>query len=395
MAGLLLTSFSTPSIYADNEKVNETKIGIEQAVKEQVKIKGEILDLHEEIEQLDIQLIDVWELIKDYDEKLVNLNAHISTFNQEYTKQKEEVETLQSNMEELKKIQEQNMEYFKERAKVFHETSQDSNFLEVVLGSTSFGDFIHRVWSFNKISELDSETHENLENSYKKLKEYRGEVTTELTVLKEQKEQLEELNLHYLEIQAEKEHYLGQLEDEMKRKRTLLNDKKNQKNQAEQKEKQLKEELKNRERLLLQAKSDNEVVTTNNDNGMFVIPSKGRYSSPFGARWGRMHNGIDIATPIGTQVVAAAAGKVKWAQYVNGYGNTVLITHQINGKTYETLYAHLNSFKVKVGQEVSQGMVIAESGNTGASTGPHLHFEVHVGTWNSKKTNAIDPLSIL
>ena len=110
-------------------------------------------------------------------------------------------------------------------------------------------------------------------------------------------------------------------------------------------------------------------------NQMFIRPVQGRISSPFGPRWGSHHDGKDYAVPIGTPVKAAGGGRVVYVGWSSGYGNTVIIQHQ---QGMRTLYAHLNSFNVSSGQRVNRGQVIASSGNTGRSTGPHLHFEVRV-----------------
>lgn len=105
----------------------------------------------------------------------------------------------------------------------------------------------------------------------------------------------------------------------------------------------------------------------------FDWPLTGRISSRFGPRWGRMHQGLDIAVPTGTPVRAAAAGTVTYAGAMGGYGNIVIIDH---GNRVETRYAHNSRIVVRVGQRVKRGEVIAYSGNTGNSTGPHLHFEI-------------------
>ncbi|OWY12619.1 peptidase M23 [Thioclava sp. F34-6] len=101
-----------------------------------------------------------------------------------------------------------------------------------------------------------------------------------------------------------------------------------------------------------------------------------RFSSPFGWRWGRMHEGVDMAAPIGTKVYAPADGVVIAAEHERGYGNIIKIRHDFG---ITTRYGHLNKFHVKVGQKVSQGEWIADMGNTGHSTGPHLHYEVRLG----------------
>lgn len=108
--------------------------------------------------------------------------------------------------------------------------------------------------------------------------------------------------------------------------------------------------------------------------GELIYPANGGYiSSQYGMRNGRMHNGIDIARPAGFQIYAADNGVVSSAGWENGYGNTIRINHN-NGM--ETVYAHLKSINVSVGQTVGQGRQIGVMGTTGRSSGIHLHFEV-------------------
>jgi len=101
----------------------------------------------------------------------------------------------------------------------------------------------------------------------------------------------------------------------------------------------------------------------------------GRFSSPFGSRWGRMHKGVDWACSVGTTIKASSGGTIASAGWVNGYGYCITISHP-DGK--KTRYAHLSKILVSSGERVKQGEKIALSGNTGNSTGPHLHFEIFV-----------------
>ena len=110
-------------------------------------------------------------------------------------------------------------------------------------------------------------------------------------------------------------------------------------------------------------------------------------TSNFGPRWGRMHKGIDWACPTGTKVFASSNGVVVSAGYVSGYGNCVLISHP-DGRM--TRYAHNSKLLVKAGQSVSQGEVIALSGSTGHSTGPHVHFEILI---NGSQVNPVNYLN--
>ena len=117
------------------------------------------------------------------------------------------------------------------------------------------------------------------------------------------------------------------------------------------------------------------VNTVRATNGYYIKPMQGRLTSGYGPRNGRYHYGDDYGAPIGTPIVAAAPGVVTRARtgWGGGYGNYMIVKHP-NGT--ETLYAHLNKFNVRVGQSVARGQQIAENGNTGRSTGPHLHWEV-------------------
>ena len=121
-------------------------------------------------------------------------------------------------------------------------------------------------------------------------------------------------------------------------------------------------------------------------SGRFIWPVNGTFTSPFGYRWGRLHAGIDIAVPEGTPLRAADGGTVAIAGWTGGYGNYTCINH---GGGVSTCYGHQSRIGVSVGQSVSQGQVIGYSGNTGNSTGPHLHFEVRIGG------NPVDPMGYL
>lgn len=128
-------------------------------------------------------------------------------------------------------------------------------------------------------------------------------------------------------------------------------------------------------------------VIPSRGDGTFAWPAVGGYiSSKQGTRWGKFHKGIDIARPSDRTIKAADNGIVKFAGNSSGYGNKVVIDHQ-NG--YETVYAHLSSINVSVGETVSKGSKIGVMGSTGNSTGIHLHFEIY------KNGNLENPLDYL
>lgn len=139
---------------------------------------------------------------------------------------------------------------------------------------------------------------------------------------------------------------------------------------------------------------------------MFIRPCEGRLTSPYGFRthkgFTNLHQGVDIALAGTVPIYASASGTVSRASkdgVLGTYGNVVMIKHVINGKSYETVYAHLKSFSVKVGQKVSAGFLIGYMGNTdggsGRSSGQHLHYEINTPSWKGDKSNTVDPLKYI
>jgi len=125
---------------------------------------------------------------------------------------------------------------------------------------------------------------------------------------------------------------------------------------------------------------------TTQSTGGLSWPVSGPVTSPFGWRWGRMHEGIDIAAGYGAAIGAAGSGTVIYCGWLGGYGNLVVIDH---GGGLATAYGHQSSIAVACGQYASRGQVIGYVGSTGHSTGPHLHFEVRVNG------SPVDPLGYL
>ncbi|NEU31089.1 peptidoglycan DD-metalloendopeptidase family protein [bacterium LRH843] len=122
-----------------------------------------------------------------------------------------------------------------------------------------------------------------------------------------------------------------------------------------------------------------------------IWPTVGEVTDTYGTRGGK-HYGIDLAAPRGTPVVAVAEGEVSRSYYSDTYGQVVFVEHD-NG--LETVYAHLDQREVFEGQAVREGEVLGTVGNTGRSSGSHLHFEVHAGNWDQEKSHSIDPFIVL
>lgn len=128
---------------------------------------------------------------------------------------------------------------------------------------------------------------------------------------------------------------------------------------------------------------------------MFIKPAPGRLTSGYRTASRPDHVGVDWAQSGRVLVVASEDGVVTRTGTMGTYGKVVFIVHEINGQTYETVYAHLDEIYVNEGERVNQGETIGLMGSTGNATGQHVHFEIHRGRWNSSRSNAVNPLNYI
>ncbi|MDQ0232923.1 peptidoglycan DD-metalloendopeptidase family protein [Metabacillus malikii] len=122
----------------------------------------------------------------------------------------------------------------------------------------------------------------------------------------------------------------------------------------------------------------------------WVQPVQGKITDTFGTRNGH-HKGIDIAAPEGTNILSVSDGVVTKSYYSDSYGHVVFVKHP---EGYETVYAHLSKRLVNEGESIKKGQTLGIIGNTGISTGTHLHFELHKGEWTVDKNHALDPFFV-
>ena len=229
---------------------------------------------------------------------------------------------------------------------------------------------------YTSLSEWGNHIVLRTKETKKRLEEEKKQLETDRSNLKNLQTQLDEKGKSLDEEKRKNSELLSRLADEEKSESSIL-------------EARRMEEEKLRAKLYALQKANSSSGSNANlkFNGVYLWPVNGctKISSPFGKRWGRMHKGIDVPVGMYTPVMAAADGVVVTVGHDrNGWGNYVMIDH---GSGNATLYAHLSQFKVASGQFVKRGNTIALSGNTGRSTGPHLHFE----TWvNGKRRNPME-----
>ena len=239
--------------------------------------------------------------------------------------------------------------------------------IEVLLTAASFTDFSNRMYLLDQVVASDAEMLDDYEAA-------RGDADARRADLEEREQELARLRNR---IASDRKRTRSALEDTKRKKTSLLNDRA----AWERALAELEADSREVEAMLqrLQQTPEGRARLSKSWSGKLEWPLRGRISSGYGYRVHpiyrvrKMHTGIDIAVPRGTEIRAAAPGTVVHAARWGGYGNCVIVDH---GGGMATLYAHCSRLAVKNGDTVKQREVIAYVGSTGLSTGPHLHFEV-------------------
>ncbi|MFD1020326.1 murein hydrolase activator EnvC family protein [Thalassobacillus hwangdonensis] len=372
------------------------------------------------------------------DRKLSETSSKLKAKESEIEKTKAEIEKTQAEIEQLKKEIKALQERIKKREEILvdrlrslQENGGDVSYLEVLMGAQNFGDFLDRANAVTTIMDQDKnilDTHladkKELQAKKVQVEEKMKNLENQKAELEDQKAQLENLKADLDNQKAEKEKLMAQLEEEEEHlhdhKLELQEEQEAIRKQqasiqaamqaAKEQEAEIQAEIKRKEEEARKAReaakknnssssssneSTPEPVSTGGGSSNFIWPAAGYVSSGFGGRSLGQHYGIDIAKA-GTVPIRAAAGGTVFRSYYSGtYGNTVWLTHYVDGQVYTTIYAHMSSRTVSEGQTVKQGQLLGNMGNTGQSYGQHLHFELHKGTWNASKSNAVNPLPYL
>ena len=268
-------------------------------------------------------------------------------------------------------------------------TSEPTSTLSVVLESSSFTELLDQLDFLNEIGRQDKKVTEEVKNAKEQMQEIRN--STRRT-RKQVAAVTREVAARTTEQRAVRDRLAWdqrELATARRDKRETLADVQEDKAHALEHMRSLQEQSATLAARIRSAQSSAVVIpgpTGQASAAGFIWPVHGVLTSGYGWRWGRMHEGIDLAVGTGTPVVSAASGTVIVAGWMGGYGNLVVVDH---GNGVSTAYGHNTSVTVGVGQSVAQGQLIAYSGNTGHSTGPHVHFEVRING------SPVDPLGYL
>lgn len=383
-----------------NRELEHLEVETGQVKQQLNKVDIEINELDREVDLLDREIIEV-------NEKIRNINGSIDKTKNRINDLQEEIGFLEARIGERDIL-------IKDRARSIYKNGTGIQFIEVILGAQNFGDLINRLTALNAIAQqdrnilnqhiLDKELLDEAQmNLQLEVERYEGELlkaqslSNQLELQYKEKEKLMDM---LVQLQGELEDQVMTIEEEQailkaqeQAAQRELNDWKEEQRKVE--EQRRIEAEKNRS-----VQSSNQTPASNvsrsaNTEGLLLRPATGSITTGFEMRWGRMHYGIDIGKNGRTEdvpIVAAESGTVIRSYYSASYGNTVLVRHHIDGRTITTLYAHLDNRAVVTGDTVTRGQFLGYMGNTGRSFGPHLHFEVHEGDWNSQKSNAVDPM---
>lgn len=390
--------------FQEEQEGNQQELKKKEAEKK--ALEQEMMQVEKEMQDIDHKTAQTTQNIREKGDQIETTTERIETT-------KEEIIVIENRIAERDGL-------LKDRVRSMYKNGGSVSYMEVILGARSFGDLINRINALGTIAQQDRHILEAHNNDKVMLEEAKLSLEAELTSLEGQLAELEGLKATLDKQRVEKDRLLGQLEQqegelndqlvELEEANAILAAQEKAVKQElaawQERQRQIEEERKRQEALAAQRAKEaaqggtsqqpsrgNEPVTSTEGN--FLRPATGTVTSPFGPRWGKFHYGIDIGKNGRTgdvPIIAVEAGTVIRSYYSSSYGNTVMVSHNVNGRVITTLYAHLQNRLVSDGQRVSKGQLLGYMGNTGRSFGAHLHFEVHEGMWNYSKSNAVDPL---
>lgn len=425
-------------IYSNTVAAESNQEKLEQTREKQLEKEQEKKEKQEEIERLQKEQEKVNEEIARLDKQVMEAMNKIETKENEITQTKENIEQLKADIAELEKRIAERDELLKDRVKSMYQNGGAVDYLDVLMGAESFGNFLERVMSLNTIASQDKEILEQHKADKEEVEKKKAQVEEELASLEEKLGELENLKQDLESKKQEKNELMKSLErDEELAHNHVMDLEEEQETLAAQeaaiqkeieRQKKAEEEARRRaaekaaaekaaaEKAAAEKKASNNSSASSTDSSpssssqapsnsgsFFAWPTNAPVNSEFDRNrihpiYGtpRLHSGIDMAAGGTVPIRASADGTVIRANYSSSYGNVVMISHRYKGQTFTTVYAHMRSTPaVSAGQSVSQGQFLGNMGSTGDSTGQHLHFEIHEGSWNGSRSNSVNPRKYL
>lgn len=348
---------------------------INNATQQLDDIAGDKNEAQSELEELTVK-------VSEAQNELASIKSELAAINEAITVKEEEIRNQEEEIKEKDKL-------LKQRMVAMYE-SGDTSFLDVLFNSESILDFFSNYSLVQQIVESDTELMKKLEQKKINLENNKNELEQQKAEVENLKKEQEIKNAELEQLQKSKQEELENLSAEEQAVQAEIDSY----NEAMAKVNAALEEAARKAAEEMEKNEQNNGTNGLNFDGSFIWPCNNKYvTSRMKWRWGRWHKGIDIGASY-ENVYASASGYAYNEYDANGYGVYVMVFH---GDGYVTLYGHLSESHVSNGQYVSQGEVIATSGNSGASQGAHLHFEIRKATSFSDffGNNWLDPLDYL
>lgn len=385
----LMTVSYQSSVFAalTNDFIEESEGKKKEAEDNQKAVEGKLSQVKQMLKEVQNIKSALDQAMVEADAKLEDLNNSVEILNADITKLEEEIATTQAELIVAESVKEKQYYTMKKRIQYMYEKG-NKNYIELLFTAGSFSDFLNTAEFVNKISKYDREMLNSYMDTVKDIEEKEAKLLS----------QEEELNKKHEALTVQ----LEEVENEMEQKQDAINmytaDINNKEAAIKEYEAYIAEQkavvealeaaiLAEKKRLAEENKS---AITY--DGGQFAWPAPNytRISDEYGERihpilgTKQFHNGLDMAAPGGSPILAAYDGEVVAADYSATMGNYVMINH---GDGLITIYMHASALEVSKGQVVVRGEEIAKVGTTGRSTGNHLHFSVrkdgsYVNPWN-------------
>lgn len=300
------------------------------------------------------------------------IQNQLSIVQEKYNSNRSELRKLQKNLNSLEKELQEKQELFNQRIVALYKYGPQS-FLEILLSAKDFGDLISKYNTMSYVIQNDLHLIGELNRVKQEIESKR-----EVALIKAEQVELDFQKTLDLKKQISKEQEkISSKVDSAKQELIKIQSDRIKLEKALEELEATSKEIED----AIKKDQQQSVVRGVLGTGKMLWPARGRITSKFGWRYHpvikkkKYHNGLDIAVPSGTPVLAADSGVVLVSGWRGGYGNFVALDH---GNGISTCYGHNSKLLVKAGEKVIKGQTIAYSGNTGLSTGPHLHFEVRI-----------------
>jgi len=414
MITVLCSTFIIAAIPSVSFAESKYQTEIDRIKKKRSEVKDQTNAANNKIENLQADQEKIVAELEQLDAKMDDTKQKVSQTKDAVNSGKKQIEKLKKEIEFIEKRIDARQELLKDRMRSLQKTGGMLSYVDVILGSNSFGDLVQRMSAVQVIMHADQDIIKQQNLDLIDVSSKKDEMTVKQAKIERDLVNLEDLKTELASQVSNKNKLMASLKSQEKEAhKDALNLEEQdqllasqqaamQKALEEAKKRAAAEEARRKAEIEKNKNNNNDKPSTGggSDNtppvssGNFTRPAAGYLSSGFGTRsfeGGEFHDGVDIAASGSVPVVAAGDGVVIRAYVSSTYGNCVFITHNINGQVWTTVYAHLDSYNVSTGQSVSKGTKIGYMGNTGHSFGQHLHFELHKGEWNYGKTNAVDP----